>query len=192
MHWLPAPTLEKPGSDRLYQSFEQTYTDAEPSDDARPGRSADVQPSIPLPKPTFKLTKQTARRIVFCTDCTKPRLLFSQKQLSSDQDKQLDAALDQLEFSCRSPLFEEGDELEGVVFQHWQSCCALTIDLKYYQNADRLFGYKWLCSSCLDTAQGDWIEDADYKGLPRCLSCKEQDIEPQQNQKVGAPKRKRV
>jgi hypothetical protein len=190
--WLPTP-IRDTSHDMQYLSFADSYSGEDPNDDACPSRSVDESSRVDLPKPNgFKCCKQTARAILFCLDCERPRLLFARTILSLDQNELLQSALESLQYTCGSPLFVEGHPLENVIMQHWTTCCALNIDRKYYEMGDKLAGYKWLCASCLDSDESELaIETEEYKGLPRCTYCKVAGLEPMPLKKMPNNKRPR-
>lgn len=191
--WLPTPILDPLHSDdEQYLSFDESYTGDDPNDDAQPGQSVTKSAQYILPKPIrWKCSKQTARAILVCSDCERPRLLFAKTILTLDQNDQLKSALASLQYTCGSPLFEVGHPLETVIMQHSKTCCALNIDRKYYEIGDKLIGFQWLCAGCLDNDIANLAGEAEgYSGLPRCAFCKAAGIEPKPDKKMPSFKRK--
>ena len=83
MIWLPMPTIRpNSGVEEKYRAFEEAVKiDEMPTDRDRPGASANIEERNNIPRPEWKYTKQRARKIIFCKECAKPRLLHALKAL---------------------------------------------------------------------------------------------------------------
>ena len=134
VHWMPAPTLSRSeANSKLYKSFHDCYVDRVPNDSARPGMKATVNVELPQPD-SWNCKLQTARFVVWCSACTKPRLLFSQFGLDFDDTASLDRALEECPFVCGTPLFVGDDHgMSDRVMQHPTTCCAVNIDAKFHK-----------------------------------------------------------
>lgn len=93
------------------------------------------------------LAPQRARLTVSCDDCNKPRCLFAVKRLTAEQNLQLQRLLDDLHFTCGSPVVPEGHELWGVVYSNEKLLCAADVCSAYYDSAERL-SFKDVCVHC--------------------------------------------
>ncbi len=61
------------------------------------------------------LNSQTARGFVKCLSCEKPRVYYSAKRLSRDENNSLKVAIDGIDFRCGSALISETHPNSGVV-----------------------------------------------------------------------------
>ncbi len=106
------------------------------------------QPSVAaaLAKVTFSsgvkltaaaLAAQRVRQIVNCVDCNKPRCIFAAKRLTAAQQQQLDLLLEDLYFTCGSPILPEGHALWGVVYSNEKLLCAADVCSAYYDSEAR-------------------------------------------------------
>jgi hypothetical protein len=91
---------------------------------------------------------QRVRLTVACGDCNKPRCIFSAKRLTATQNQQLERLLDDLQFTCGSPLVPEGHELWGVVYSNEKLLCAADVCTAYYESFERL-ALKEVCMHCV-------------------------------------------
>jgi len=170
---MPTPTPAAVGE--KYKSFQDTYRDA-PTDEHVPSLQNKDAAKIVLPTPPFSCISQYGRRVLFCTDCGKPRIIYSRKKLTESQQLAIDTYLEVFEFICGRPLFPEGHSLEEVLYQPKQTRCRAPISSQYYRAANVIAmpGWKWVCAvdGCHDASEAA-IEDDGYSCLPRCALCKE-------------------
>jgi len=194
VHWMPAPRLSRSrDASKVYMSFNECYVNEVPNDSARPGKKASaVNEELPQPDDSWNCKLQTARVVVWCSDCEKPRLLFSKIALDFDDKASLERALEECPFVCGTPLFVGDDHgMSDRVMQHHATCCALNIDAKFYKS-EKLPGFKWVCSVCLDGNISEKAEeDESYTGLPRCNNCQMEGMVRQSGKKTSGPRRKR-
>ena len=69
---------------------------------------------------------------MLCTECAKPRCLFSAKKLSAEQATQLAVALEELQYVCGGPLLEEDHPLVSVVGARVHITCGTPMSSHYY------------------------------------------------------------
>ena len=201
LKWMPTPTLTvKNGRTKAveeYKTYEETIGEDPvdndcPSVKGRP-RNCTVE-KIALPKPTFKIAKQYARRVVSCTLCMKRRILYSRSSLKSEQVDQLDEVLEQSSYACGQLVFPTGHVLEHVVFQPVQTKCSGRISPQYYKIRPDIVGWRWICSVCLIIGDGDdaAVETSEYKGLPRCVVCKDDGCDSTRARRNAFPMARKV
>ena len=82
---------------------------------------------------------QTRRSTIVCTECEKPRLIYSKTRLSHDQRDSLDKLLDvDRLYVCGEPLFppvageDPRHELDGIVFIRRALVCRNHVERNYY------------------------------------------------------------
>ena len=75
---MPTTSL-KSGAEEIYRTFDEAYEINEmPSDRDRPGASVNIVDKEQLPRAReWKYTKQRDRKIIFCRECAKPRLVYA-------------------------------------------------------------------------------------------------------------------
>lgn len=175
-NWLPAPIVA-PSDVNKYVSFEEALTEGKPSDTCRPG-SLNSKNDYKLPKMTFPMDVNRARMAIQCAECQKFRLLFSKNKLSKDDREELFERLEDEQYLCGSPLFDETHHLYQKIFQAQNNTCSKPMSAIYY-SAERkgIMGCKPLCSGCftiLNKNEQYAIEKPDYGGLPRCTTCQQE------------------
>ncbi|XP_052820704.1 uncharacterized protein LOC128246516 [Mya arenaria] len=64
------------------------------------------QPAVghSLGEPTFSMTAQTARGVVHCCECNKPRLYYSRTKLTSKQNLLIAKCISKFTFTCGAPI----------------------------------------------------------------------------------------
>ena len=95
INWLPMPSLLRSDTTKYekYKTFQMAYEiNGLPSDGDRPGASKLIdrkEGHLPPMATTFKYVQQRVRKIVWCKECGKPRLIYSQKKLPDKKTKSL-------------------------------------------------------------------------------------------------------
>ena len=114
---------------------------------------------------------QTARATVICTECQKPRVIYSNKKLSSRQEVLLAVTVSEYEYSCGSKLFPPNDPslLQSLTIKPHLSCNH-PIEVANYGSD---VGKKDLCAYCGSAnAYKDAALTTKYKTvLPICEAC---------------------
>jgi hypothetical protein len=143
-------------------------------------------PSFEAPKEPSKETKATdkaapinfgtsnyARATVSCVDCNKPRLLWSEKALSSNETMLLNARLDQLLYTCGSTeLFDDGHTLAKKVYIKSALVCGMAVEKAYYT----VGRFPTCCTWCGETDPACLVELSQLdlggkKGYAICVTC---------------------
>lgn len=117
-------------------------------------------------------TAQHARAVVSCLECSKPRVIYSMRLLSSRHQATLAAALseDSMDYTCGSPILEPRHILASTTQVRLALSCGDPIELAYYRAP---FGRQDLCAHCGGT-EGDTLPSllAKFKTvLPCCQVC---------------------
>ena len=124
-------------------------------------------------KPINFGTSNYARATVTCADCSKPRVLFAAKALSSNEMDVLEARLDQVLYTCgASELFDAGHPLEKKVFVKSALVCGMPVEKAYYTVGK----FPTCCSWCGETTEArlvqlDQLDLGGKKGYPICTDC---------------------
>jgi hypothetical protein len=192
MHWLPMPTLSQERGDGKFKTFEEAYVAENPTDSDRPGRRSDARSEEEdVPVASFNLVIARVRSFVTCFECSRPRLLFSEKQLSSEEMQQLECAKEEYDYSCGGPVFPAGHSLGEVLFVRRDITCSKPISAQYYSAKK----FPTICFNCLDDGEMA-VEDADFVAqfstfLPRCPACQREEKYSGRRKQGGAGKRRR-
>lgn len=141
LFWLPSPQLGLNGN---YKTFEESYG-TEPTDKDRPGN---ICHNSKVPKPTWQLQPTRARKIICCSECFFPRIVYSKIQLSKKDLIKLDAHFEENPFICGDHVSYQEVGIQEV-FLHEKTYCYAQVSAQYYQ-LDFLPGYKLICAICLN------------------------------------------
>ena len=133
-------------------------------------------------------TTQNARSTVTCTECRKPRVLYSKFKLTERQKVSLAIILSEFEYSCGAPITPPGHSLHGKVLTRSNLSCASLLEIPLYGSG---LCRKDLCSHC-GSAGG--TECQNLKGkfrtvLPLCEDCRNQGILPAVQRPYGKPQK---
>ena len=180
LKWLPMPTLSlaSRGIGQKYKQFQEAHAINEiPTDRDRPYGKESIENKEQLPPLAgFKCVAGYARQAVWCKECGKPRLLYSQKVINDKDHSELQRSLENFVYSCGGPILQEDHFLANKVFVQPRVTCNTNISSQYYSRREMIEGFRLICFSCL-RENNIAIEDADitrdYKSfLPRCNDCK--------------------
>jgi hypothetical protein len=191
--WLPDPLLDK--TEEHYQPFQDAYG-TPTSEDHRPSyvtkkkekisQKATVSPDISLyleedvqvlQANSSVYTAQTARAVVQCVECAKPRLIYSKNRIGERQKTQIAEVISEYEYSCGSPLSPPDHPICGKLFVRLGITCESLLELAYYASN---IGRTDLCCYCAnENAQIDLDLKKSFKTvLPLCEECKQEGKKP--------------
>ena len=138
-------------------------------------------PSTPTPPgpPTIPMSAQTARAVIVCVECEKPRLIYSKTRLNNNQHVLLAKTMSSYEYSCGSHLFppnEKGKTAQTLCIRP-NLQCAMQVELPYYGSE---VGRADKCSHC---GGNNGVIDPELKKtfrtvLPVCKPCVEEGKKP--------------
>ena len=181
LSWLPEPVLDsskehyKPYLEvKGQQTDESDRPSLKPSKAGKKTKKATATSAEKSTAATFEnpfQSAQTARATVTCTECQKPRVVYSNKKLSSRQEVLLAVTLSEYEYSCGSELFppNEASILQSLTIKSHLSCNQ-PIEVAYYGSD---VGRKDLCAYCASAnAHKDAALTKKFKTvLPICEAC---------------------
>ena len=121
------------------------------------------------------LTSQTARGYVNCISCSKPRVYYSARRLSVDEQKYLQIALDSIDFQCGSGIISDTHPNSGVaalykkVMTNTSLSCWNHIEYPYYSKSGSPFPL--VCCWCGGPLTSDDLNarQEKLKGIATCL-----------------------
>lgn len=171
--WLPAPE-EDPQKPGKYKDFENSFRDKDikPKETCRPTAKGNITETL-LKKPPFAYVQQKARACIQCVECKKGRLLYSDKKLTVVAKKKLEKSIDDGLYVCGSELFTEDEELNSIIFQHHGNNCQKAMTAAFYSSGPKCLFYKFICSTCFEANEAAVEDTKKFKGLPRCVHCKD-------------------
>lgn len=162
-------TAKKRSADDLPDDTPSLQSDVEPTMTVE-----DSDPKLPVPD-AHLCTVQNARALVFCSECTKPRVIYSKYKLTVKEKDDLDKSLNEYVYSCGGPLMSPFSPLFGNCMCRAPLACSSPIETPYYGCE---LGRKDLCCYC--AVEGCCVDQElkkQYKTvLPICDSCKTSNV----------------
>lgn len=159
-----------------YKSFSDLYGTLT-SEQHRPSLKKNASLSHGIP---FSPNAQTAREIILCCECLKPRVVYSQRKLSIWDERALVHTVEGIFFTCGSSL--QGLELEvqsgedpsvatlfSQVFVRANLTCDMPVEVPYYSSEQ----FAMICTSC--GCNTDVQVEGQY---PLCGYCKGRGCKP--------------
>ena len=141
----PMPVL---GQDR-YKPFAAVWGTAT-SEEYRPSlqtrrEHSHIRTTADTDNCVLALKCETVRDYVLCTECQRPRCLFSAKKLSLEQAAQVATAQEETDYVCGRPLFSSQHPLVHIVGTRADIDCSTHVTSQYY-SCKR--GFSPVCYSC--------------------------------------------
>ena len=147
LSWLPDPVIceARPEHYMQYADVKGRSTD----DTSRPSLVEKACRSLTEEQgcDSSMFTAQRVRSTVECTECCKPRCLFSKTSLSAGEREQLEKEMEQLEYSCGSPILEPDSSLSNKVFVRLALKCSDHVEFSYYSSKLNVHGICCYCGS---------------------------------------------
>ena len=149
--WLPDPMIDENDVNH-YKSFEHIYgTNTDEYD--RPSFKNQVNAEVSSKKkdkvtdplvtilpddPELKgytgFTAQQARYVISCTECEKPRLIYSKFRLSERQSVQMLTLLSEYDYVCGAPVTVPEGNLHGKIFTRLNIDCSRPLETCFYSS----------------------------------------------------------
>ncbi|XP_070547345.1 uncharacterized protein [Ptychodera flava] len=188
IHKLPDPVPTEDGDH--FKSFEELYG-TETTEKFRPSLVS-KQTALAQRDFGFRLSGETVRRTILCTECSKPRCVYSPKKLVEAERQSLEQILDTIDYTCGTSAIPESHKLHKVcLFEN--VTCGNSITPHYYSSRLK---FPLVCHVCgtpddLVPIQDDWKES--YQSIhPVCHQCKSigHEERTRNKSKVGGKKKK--
>ena len=172
LSFLPDPVA----TGEHYKPFEEVYGTLTTEKD-RPSMRPDEKKGHGIP---FSPNAQTARRLVLCSECLKPRVVYVQHKLSYHDEPVLDRVLDSYLYTCGSSLDGLKEEIGSSdhpsvqdlfsrVYTRKNLTCEAPVEIPYYSSQMFLS----VCTHCAC----EWTDTEEGK-YPICDYCKQQGHSP--------------
>ena len=126
-------------------------------------------PAFPVEDPQL-CTTQNARALVTCTECRKPRVIYSHQRLSERQKISITITVSEFDYSCGAPLLPPSNNSYKKVMCRSTLNCGMPIELQYYGSS---LGRQDICSYCC-TEETEVLPELKQKYktvLPICKEC---------------------
>ena len=173
LHHIPDPV---PDTSLKYKSFDELYGTIT-TEQYRPSKSKAIASTHGIP---FSPNAQTARELVCCTECLKPRVIYSQRKLTFAETSVLFRSLESLLYSCGSTLkgveveCRDGEDLSLLtlferLFVRQNLSCDDPVEVPYY-SSDR---FEDICAHC-----GCVCAESESGQYPLCSHCKHEGKHP--------------
>ena len=78
------------------------------------------------------LVKAKVRAIISCEECKKPRCIYANSRLSSEEEGCVKCMKEAKTYTCASQLFPDGSPLGGTILVRKALVCGLPIETQYY------------------------------------------------------------
>lgn len=115
--------------------------DPDPQNNAGPSRA----PDFGQQRYAFSLSAQTARGVVHCVECRKPRLFYSKTKLTDRQSLLVAKCVSEFDYTCGSDLVNpEIASLKGVLTRK-NMTCGNPVEMCYYSSK---LGQLEICCYC--------------------------------------------
>lgn len=177
-------------SETRWKGFEDLYKpDVIPTDADCPSKIA-TNPSNSRESP-FKCTSNRVRDFVVCSECEKPRLLFSENTLIQEQCDEVERIKDEIDFSCGAYFFPEEHPMFKKIIVKPGLACRQQISLLYYSSVERrLLNDEAILHICFNCARLDVLEEPEMKEQHsswafRCETCKALGFQSSRKRKQG-------
>ena len=122
--------------------------------------------------PERMLVSQRLRAVVKCGKCEKPRGIYAQIQLTTDEQGELERLIESVEYTCGSSLAVDGNPLYGKVFMQTRLHCSDHIEFAYYACSCKQPDLCCHCGSVNCMHDPDLLQNFKVV-LPKCENCKE-------------------
>ncbi|XP_014676567.1 PREDICTED: uncharacterized protein LOC106816458 [Priapulus caudatus] len=181
------PVKEKPQRKRTSQALEnqaetgdsQQMDTSDPSQDAEtPVCRVSLQTPENIPSTsdlhdTSLYTAQNARATVYCTECRKPRVIYSKQRLSQRHKLTLTLVMSEYDYTCGAPLLPPTCSISKTVMCRTGISCGCPVENPYYTSA---IGRLDICAFCAaEEAEVNAEMKKKFKTvLPLCADCCEE------------------
>ena len=136
------------------------------------------------------MSTQTARAVIVCVECEKPRVVYSKKKLDNSQRLLLAKTISSYEYSCGSFLFPPSEKRKTAqsLCMRPNLQCAKSIEVTYYGSE---IGRADKCSHC--ASNGGIVDQVLKKSyqtvLPICKQCLQEGKEAYTQRPFGKQKK---
>ena len=147
--------------------------------------SSEDQPSLKLKGSKMKksATVQRVRGFLKCTNCAKPRCIYSMNMLPADVGLAVNRVVDSMvdEYTCGESLdlssLSLDEQVASSIFMQDDLRCAAVVESTYHAKSDKDSSeYPFACTHCGTSMGLDWKGHSKTKTLhqtvrPKCLAC---------------------
>ena len=155
LHFVPDPVL---GEDKqTYLTFKEVYGQ-DTTDSATPSQIRKPENTTKDKERKSLLVANKVRNIVTCSECSKARVVYSAKKLSSAEELALKRVQEELIYTCGSALFPSGP-MENIMFVKEGINCETLIETTYYASKTAAFPEVCIHCSASEVLSGQVIQE---------------------------------
>lgn len=147
LKFIPLPLLN--ATKDQYRKFSELYGQ-HPSEEDRPSRAPTVTSEAKEADKENKklLVAGKVRRIIVCSDCSKPRCVYAAASLASEEKNRLKCLNETEVYTCGSTLFPPESPLHRTVVCRQALSCSSPMETQYYSGVATAFPpVCWYCAS---------------------------------------------
>ena len=170
LHFLPDPTPDPENPDH-YLAFDKIYGQ-ETTECHKPSLKRKEREGHGLSFNPSAQTVSRVKRLVWCIECDKPRVLHAEKKLTHEKLLNLDNCLEAVEFSCGSvmsdhiPNDSSEEHILSKVFVRKDINCLNPIEIPYYSSGI----FPLICTNC--AGDTEFVKGAQADAYyPICTGC---------------------
>jgi hypothetical protein len=146
------------------------------TDEHQPSKKIAITGAERGPSGLYVNTK--VRRFITCNECSKVRCLFSEKQLTEQDDLEVQHAIENWPYTCGSAIFPQEHSLFNKVFVREKIGCKTPMEFTYYScrksHPDRCYH----CGSTEDLQNKPNLLMEAYKSvLSLCANCQDKGLD---------------
>ena len=86
------------------------------------------------------------RGVIFCTECSKPRCIYSQSKLTHEQIQQISRLKDEDLYTCGASLFPPDSPYQTIIVVRAAIVCSSNMESQYYSSV--LIHFEPVCFYC--------------------------------------------
>ena len=168
LHTFPCP---EPAGEH-YKSFDDVWG-KDTSPEHRPSAkraAANTMSMRTFPASAISTRKEKVRLSVLCTECIKPRCIFSESRLANDDLIKLREALEEVDYVCGSPLLQESHPLFAKVVVRAGLTCQDDVSAVYF-SCKKFPNVCYACGSEDPEAVPAAIKATSQAANPVCAAC---------------------
>lgn len=168
LHFIPDPTImnrDSTDASKKFHKFTALYGKESTTEGDRPSLG-DVATQTDKMNRNF-FTGQRARILVKCTECTKPRVVYSNAKLDTKTTKMIERISSECIYTCGASLTEGADNPPFIT--RVSISCLSPIEMAYYASGK----FPNICCRCGESDCAiDWDLKKEYKTVhPICARC---------------------
>ena len=170
LHHLPDPMLQHSNADH-FQAFSSVYGKPTTEKDRPSLKAGAAADRTAADKPPFTLKAERVRKTIECTECDRPRCVYSEQKLTPGQHSELDQAHEDYPYVCGGPLLPADHPLFAIVVAEHGITCSSTVSANYFSANICLPNCCYICGSQTGLADASHLAGLFQKVHQVCQPC---------------------